>query len=102
MQPYRSFVVSFLSDSSHAKADLMILEQFFCQFDDDAPCKLDVFWLRAKGTDKPYEIETFPLCRHQVDSPVVIDLTQQLLVQLVAALSTTRLLVKTIQTGLAR
>jgi len=72
----------------------LTLEQVFRQFHDDGPHELDVFWLGATGADKPYEIETFALCRHQVDSSVVVYLTQQLLVQLVATLSTTKLLVK--------
>jgi len=66
----------------------MLIKKIFCQFVDDAPRKLDVFWLGANGTDKPHEIDTFALCRHQVDSPVVVDLTKQLLIQLVATLST--------------
>ena len=65
------------------------MQQFSRQVDDDAPRKLDVVWLGANGTDISYEIDTFALGRHQMNSAVVVDLTQKLFVPLVAALSTT-------------
>jgi len=68
---------------------LLISDQFFCQFDDHAPSKLNIFCLGTRRTDgKPQEIQTLAFGRNQMDPPVIVDFTQQLAVQLVATLST--------------
>jgi len=67
---------------------MLFMEQLFRHRDDHAPDKLDVFRLSARRTDKPQEVQTLALSRHQMDSPVVVDFSQQFLVQLVATLST--------------
>jgi len=64
-------------------------EEFFGQFDDDAPSELDVLLLRARSGDgKAQEVTALALGWDQVDSAVVVDRAQQLPVQLVATLYT--------------